>query len=83
VTISKREFTRNIYKYLKEGEYEITKDGDVEFVVTIHSVVTRKDVVTIKTRKEVVEKILKDVSEYGCGCKREFGKNICKEHQRY
>lgn len=33
--INKREFTRNIYHYLQEGQYVITNNGEKEYVVTI------------------------------------------------
>lgn len=87
MTITVREFTRNIYKHLKEGEYVVTRGGKPELVVTIKRVkgvldvvTTKKDEVSVVTKENLVTK-LKElpqrnttspvVSVYPCGCPRQ------------
>jgi hypothetical protein len=36
--VTKREFTRNIYRHLTPGEYVVTKNGEPHLVVTIKAV---------------------------------------------
>lgn len=83
--ISKREFSRSIYSYLKVGEYVVTKNGEPEFVVTIKKVdgVLEEDVVTIKSKEDVLKKVPSAVNSYGCGCKRVERKIACPVHRRY
>ena len=55
--IGKREFLHYTEKYLKEGEFVVTKHGVPEYVVTIRKVdgvVTKEDVVTNKDTTSVV-----------------------------
>ena len=77
MTLSIREFTRNIYKYMKVGEYVVTKGGKKAFVVTIKEY-EGDNVVTPK-----VIMLNKLIDEYGCGCKKVEGQVMCKKHGRY
>ena len=70
MTISKREFSRDIYKWLKEGEYVVTNHGEAEYVVTVRKVsgvVTKESAVKDTTKDVVTSKdvvtIIKTVEE--------------------
>ena len=68
--VTKREFARNIYKYLKEGTFVVTNQGKNEFVVTI-----------AKICGEIP--IDKETHVHGCGCKKADNKVLCQKHGRY
>ncbi len=89
IQISKREISRDIYKYLKEGEYVVTNHGVPEYVVTIKKVsgeipVVTNNVVTKIDTVEEVRKVVKFVGEkHSCGCKREGKNKTCPKHYCY
>lgn len=85
--ISVRDFTRKIYKYMKAGEYMITKGGEDRFVVTIKDINVVTTNVMTKKADNVVTKADVPFSvpfkeRYGCGCRVVEGKKICIKHGR-
>lgn len=64
--VTKREFIQHTSKYIKSGDFILTKHGVPEYFISI------KDFVATKETKD----------EYGCGCSREVGKIMCDRHQR-
>lgn len=75
--VSKRDFARNVYDYLKPGEYVVTNHGRAEYVVTVREV---DDVVTVEGLDELRVKVQE---RYGCGCLRRINEVLCREHGRY
>ena len=72
IEINKRKFSRDIYDWLKEGEYVVTNHGLPEYVVTVKKVT--EEIVAKETIKETI-------SVYGCGCEK--GESFtCPKHQR-
>ena len=90
VTINKREFLLWPNKYIKmlqqgADRIVVTTRGSEEIVVTLASKVATKvkDVVTkasVATEQNVATEEVEE--RYGCGCKKESGKYLCKKHSR-
>jgi len=91
--ISRREFMRNVGKYLRlKGLYRLSgREGEIE--VEIRGLSDKKpkklsDKASLLNKKEEVkeEKPVrsenKALTEYGCGCKRVEGKVYCPNHGR-
>jgi len=88
-----REFTRNIYKYLKlGGEFVVTIRGKEAIVVTIfrNNVVTNKENVVTKPKSTPIVTISKKespeisgnvIQRYSCGCIKGETK-LCLKHHR-
>lgn len=72
--VNKREFVRNISKYLhSNGEYELVSWNRVEVVVKITlSHLPQKGIVNLPTRS---------LDTYGCGCPK-TDKYLCAKHGR-
>ena len=94
--ITIRDFTRNIYKYIKvDGIYTVGVRGSKDIVVTIRGNKEKSNVVTINELDAVDNVVTKNTGvrqdrvkdvvtsgSYGCGCEREVGKVMCSKHKR-
>ena len=77
-----REFTRNIYTYMKPGEYVVTINGVETFKVVVTSL-TEKDLVSADNTPNPVyiDRYKELIMKYGCGCKK-TEELLCPKHGR-
>ena len=77
--LSKREFTRNIFKYITDGEYILTNHGEDEYKVIVTTIQgnsgAKEQIVT------TLDKNVTTISRYGCGCIR-ADERLCSKHGR-
>lgn len=86
--VTMREFSRNVYDYLKGGEYVLTRNGVEVYEVRVEEILTNN--VVTGSKKKVVKKLREDLKGvvahsqvHGCGCRREVGHGLCRAHGRY
>jgi len=85
-TVSIKELRNKLADYIEEAyageEIIITKRGK-EYVKLTRSVHNEQEKYP-KTVKEVAEvyTLKTGILEYGCGCAKETGSNLCSKHQR-
>jgi len=76
--VGRREFLINTTKHLVVGEFYLTNRGMDEYKVTIEAV--REDIKAVNVTPMTERPSL---SEYGCGCIKKDGKQLCPTHGRY
>ena len=88
-----REFTRNVYRYMKDGgRYVVTSNGKAVYDVTImpvgvvtvdepveHEYVSKAPIGIDEKGKPMMKKVY---DRYGCGCRKEEKDRLCKKHGR-
>ena len=77
--VSRQEFIRYTSKCLKELPLIITNRGTDDLYICRASEVGDR----VATKEENSGKETPEVATYGCGCRKEEGKPLCKKHGRY